>query len=56
MSGEKPTSVARDFQVSAKTVFKWIARFRITAFCADTEGDEHVGGDGLSGDPISQGG
>jgi transposase len=28
MSGEKPASVARDFQVSTKTIFKWVARFR----------------------------
>lgn len=28
MDGQMPTSVARDFQVSTKTVFKWITRFR----------------------------
>jgi transposase len=28
MSGEKPASVARNFQVSTKTIFKWVARFR----------------------------
>ena len=28
ISGEKPASVARDFQVSTKTIFKWVARFR----------------------------
>ena len=28
MDGQKAASVARDFRVSSKTVFKWIARFR----------------------------
>jgi transposase len=28
MDGQMAASVARDFRVSAKTVFKWLARFR----------------------------
>jgi transposase len=28
MDGQMAASVARDFRVSTKTVFKWIARFR----------------------------
>ena len=28
MSGQRLASVARDFQVSTKTIFKWISRFR----------------------------
>lgn len=28
MKGQRPASVARDFQVSTKTIFKWVARFR----------------------------
>jgi transposase len=28
MDGQRPASVARDFRVSTKTVFKWLARFR----------------------------
>jgi transposase len=28
MDGQMPASVAQDFQVSIKTVFKWVARFR----------------------------
>jgi transposase len=28
MDGQMPATVARDFQVSARTVFKWVARFR----------------------------
>ena len=28
MDGQMPVSVAQDFRVSIKTVFKWVARFR----------------------------
>ena len=54
MIGQPAASVARDFQVSPKTVLKWIARFRAQAGDYDKP-DQPQRGDQASGISMEEG-